>query len=296
MAQDISRIPIIKLWQLLLVPIQGHVTDEQLEQLAHDTLEKIDQSAAMGVITVGVGLVKRRPELVRVGRRYAILTFGCALAAFAIMERALITRDFTVAFVAEHGSSRTPALYNFATLWSALEGSIILWALILTGYVLATVHRAANTDDPARLMAIVEGLATLALPVVFPVHPRTRARVSEMRLDALLAPLVVTEPVGYAEIVALEDSAAAVVTDSGGLQEETTVLGVPCLTLREQTERPITVAEGTNRMLPWPPTAESIVSHVARAVETPRLPIGARAPEGWDGRAAARIVEALGDE
>ena len=80
-------------------------------------------SAVMGVVTVGYGLVRHRPELVRVGRRYAWLTFACALAAFVVMERALITRDFTVAFVAEHGSSRTPALFNFATLWSALEGS-----------------------------------------------------------------------------------------------------------------------------------------------------------------------------
>ncbi len=106
-------------------------------------------SAGMGVVTVGTGLIKRRPELVRVGRRYAWLTFACALAAFVIMERALITRDFSVAFVAEHGSSRTPALFNFATLWSALEGSIILWALILNGYVVATVVKFRNrVDDP----------------------------------------------------------------------------------------------------------------------------------------------------
>ena len=106
-------------------------------------------SAAMGVVTVGYGLVRHRPELVRVGRRYAWLTFACALAAFVVMERALITRDFTVAFVAEHGSSKTPALFNFATLWSALEGSIILWALILTGYVVATVVKfRTRVDDP----------------------------------------------------------------------------------------------------------------------------------------------------
>ena len=106
-------------------------------------------AAAMGALTVGVGLVKHRPELVRIGRRYAWITFGCTVVAFAIMERALITRDFSVAFVAEHGSSRTPAIYNFATLWSALEGSIILWALILTGYVVATVVKfRRQADDP----------------------------------------------------------------------------------------------------------------------------------------------------
>ena len=106
-------------------------------------------SAAVGAATVGYGLVTKRPSLVRIGRRYAWFVFGAALAAFVVMERALITRDFTIAFVAEHGSSRTPALYNFATLWSALEGSIILWALILTGYVVATVVKFRDrVDDP----------------------------------------------------------------------------------------------------------------------------------------------------
>ncbi len=105
--------------------------------------------AVIGVITVTVGLVRHRPELVRLGRRYAWLTFACSLAAFVIMERALITRDFTVLFVAENGSSRTPAIYNFATLWSALEGSIILWALVLNGFLVATVVKFRDRiDDP----------------------------------------------------------------------------------------------------------------------------------------------------
>ncbi len=106
-------------------------------------------SATIGAVTAGTGVIRRRPDLVRLSRRYAWLTFACALAAFAIMERALITRDFTVAFVAENGSSRTPALYNFATLWSALEGSIILWALVLTGYVVATVVKFRDRVDDA---------------------------------------------------------------------------------------------------------------------------------------------------
>jgi cytochrome c-type biogenesis protein CcmF len=106
-------------------------------------------STLLGIVTVTTGLVRRRPDLVRIGARYAWLIFACALAAFVVMERALITRDFSVAFVAEHGSSRTPALYNFATLWSALEGSIILWALILTGYVAAVVYRFRDrVEDP----------------------------------------------------------------------------------------------------------------------------------------------------
>ncbi len=106
-------------------------------------------AAAIGAITVAVGLVKHRPELVRLGRRYAWITLACAIAAFVIMERALITRDFTVLFVAENGSSRTPAIYNFATLWSALEGSIILWALVLNGFVVASVVKFRDRiDDP----------------------------------------------------------------------------------------------------------------------------------------------------
>jgi len=163
------------------------------------------------------------------------------------------------------------------------------------GHVLATLHRPSNVDDPARLRILLEALARVAegRQVVLPVHPRTRARVGDAGLAPLLERLVVTDPVGYAEVVALQDSAAAVVTDSGGLQEETTVLGVPCLTLREQTERPITVTHGTNTMLPWPPTVDGIVQGVAAAVATPRQAVGARAPEGWDGRAASRIVDAL---
>ncbi len=106
-------------------------------------------ASAIGVVTVAFGLVKHRPELLRLGRRYAWITLACAIAAFVIMERALITRDFTVLFVAENGSSRTPAIYNFATLWSALEGSIILWALVLNGFVVASVVKFRDRiDDP----------------------------------------------------------------------------------------------------------------------------------------------------
>ncbi len=106
-------------------------------------------STAIGLVTVASGLLRRRPELVRLGRRYAWLSLACALASFVVMERALITRDFTVLYVANNGSSRTPALYNFASLWSALEGSIILWALILNGFVVATVVKfRSRADDP----------------------------------------------------------------------------------------------------------------------------------------------------
>lgn len=118
-------------------------------------------AALLGVITVGYGLVRKRPDLVRLSRWYAALVLlGGVLAAFA-MERALITRDFTVKYVADNGSTKTPALYNFATLWGALEGSIILWALILGGYLMAVVLKFRK-----RLADPLVGWAVLTMLVV----------------------------------------------------------------------------------------------------------------------------------
>ena len=100
-------------------------------------------------------------------------------------------------------------------------------------------------------------------------------------------------PLSYLEMVAATDAASVVVTDSGGLQEETTVLGVPCVTLRAQTERPVTVTEGTNRLVPWPPTSDGVVASVREALARGRRGVGEAAPEGWDGAASQRIVRAL---
>lgn len=162
-------------------------------------------------------------------------------------------------------------------------------------YVLATLHRPSNVDEPARLELLLQALALIAEshPVVFPMHPRTRQRAEAAGLHSLLGRIVVTEPLGYAEMVGMMDGALAAVTDSGGLQEETTVLGVPCVTVREQTERPITVVQGTNRMVQWPPTIEGIVGDLRMAISVGRLAVGAKAPSGWDGHAAERIVSAL---
>ena len=98
-------------------------------------------ASVAGIVTVAVGLATRTPSLVVRSRTWAVLLAVAAVGQVAVMERALITRDFTVAFVAEHGSHRTPALFNVATLWSALEGSILLWVLILVGYLVLVVHR-----------------------------------------------------------------------------------------------------------------------------------------------------------
>ena len=157
-------------------------------------------------------------------------------------------------------------------------------------YLLVTLHRPALVDGPL-LSDAMRALAAVArdLPVVFPVHPRTRARLAEMGL-ADPGGMHLSEPVGYLDFLSLEADAAAVLTDSGGIQEETTYLGVPCFTLRDNTERPVTVRAGTNTLLGLDP---------GRIAEIPAL-LGAtrekrHVPEKWDGLAAARIVRALGD-
>lgn len=165
----------------------------------------------------------------------------------------------------------------------------ILTDLALTrgGYGLMTLHRPSNVDDPATLAGIVGAVGEIAaeLPVVFPVHPRTRGNLAGTDLPS---GLVLIDPVGYLDFIALEDAARVVLTDSGGIQEETTVLGVPCLTLRETTERPITIAEGTNRLVGVDPAAI-----VAAAAEVLAGGVEPRRPALWDGHAGGRIADVL---
>jgi UDP-N-acetylglucosamine 2-epimerase (non-hydrolysing) len=133
----------------------------------------------------------------------------------------------------------------------------------------------------------MKALGTVAgeIPVVFPVHPRTRSRLSERDRDAL-AGVHLLDPLPYHRMLDLVAGARLVITDSGGLQEETTALGVPCLTVRENTERPVTVTEGTNQLSPDPKRLAHLALHV-------RPNGGARRPEGWDGKAAERVARAL---
>ena len=154
-------------------------------------------------------------------------------------------------------------------------------------YVLATLHRPANVDDDAVLDDLVAVLDAISddLPVILPAHPRAQERLKQR----LRAPQVVLlEPQGYLDFIALEAHAACVLTDSGGVQEETTVLGVPCLTLRDNTERPITITEGTNHLVGRDPEA---VLEAYRRVRTNPPP--ARRPDLWDGRAGARCADAI---
>jgi UDP-N-acetylglucosamine 2-epimerase (non-hydrolysing) len=164
-------------------------------------------------------------------------------------------------------------------------------------YALATLHRPSNVDDATSLRLIIEALVgvTREMPVALPLHPRTRARLRTFGLESMAAALRVLDPLPYVEMLGLLDGAEAVLTDSGGVQEESTVLGVPCVTLREQTERPITVSEGTNRLAPWPLSTSGIAAAFAEARAAGRRAVGERAPKGWDGCAAQRIVTALED-
>jgi UDP-N-acetylglucosamine 2-epimerase (non-hydrolysing) len=154
-----------------------------------------------------------------------------------------------------------------------------------------TMHRPSNVDDPTALRGILTALGDVAqeLPIIFPAHPRTRARMREFGIAAP-ANVRLLEPMGYVDFLRLWSNARLVLTDSGGLQEETTALGIPCLTLRENTERPITVEQGTNRVVGSDPERiRNAVRSILRGEETRAR----RVPELWDGRAAERIVEAL---
>lgn len=159
-------------------------------------------------------------------------------------------------------------------------------------YGLATLHRASLVDDPARLGPMLDALGELSrsLPIVFPVHPRTRQRITG---DGLQVPdsVHLVPPLGYLDFIAAQSGARLVLTDSGGVQEETTGLGVPCLTVRVSTERPITVSEGTNRVVGVDPVEVLRAAH--ETLESPPAP---RRPDLWDGKAAKRIVDAIATE
>jgi UDP-N-acetylglucosamine 2-epimerase (non-hydrolysing) len=159
------------------------------------------------------------------------------------------------------------------------------------GYALVTLHRPALVDEPTLLAPVIEVLDDLArsLPVVLPLHPRTRARLEAMGAGAAQR-LRIAEPLEYLDFIALEASARLVITDSGGVQEETSALGVPCLTYRDNTERPVTVTHGTNRLIGVEPEALASAAREALsgtgAAEPRRIPL-------WDGHAGRRAAEAI---
>lgn len=170
------------------------------------------------------------------------------------------------------------------------------WQLPRHGYAVVTLHRPSNVDDPAVLRELVGALDDLGqrMPVCFAVHPRTRQRMRDAGVAPSSPAVRLVDPLSYLETIGLVDGCRLVLTDSGGLQEETTVLGVPCLTARPNTERPVTVTEGTNRLVAS--TRSAIAAAVAEIVAEPADgPRRSRRPEGWDGAAGVRVAEALLD-
>jgi UDP-N-acetylglucosamine 2-epimerase (non-hydrolysing) len=160
-------------------------------------------------------------------------------------------------------------------------------------HVLVTLHRPSNVDDPAVLKEILRALVQISekRPVLFPVHPRTRDRIKSLGLTLPNTTLRLIEPLGYLDFLAVMNSAGLVITDSGGVQEETTFLGIPCLTARPNTERPITIISGTNRLVAS--RYEELVKAMQESFNQPKL--AACRPEFWDGCAATRIADAILD-
>lgn len=164
------------------------------------------------------------------------------------------------------------------------------------GYNVVTLHRPGNVDDPAVFARIVDALEAIQqdLPTVFPIHPRTRGNLTRLGFAQRIAgmkQLRLIDPLGYLEFLKLMDDAAVVLTDSGGIQEETTILGVWCLTLRDNTERPVTLTQGTNTLVGT--QADRIVAAYRRCRAAGVAQ--ARMPEKWDGRAAERIAQVLAE-
>jgi UDP-N-acetylglucosamine 2-epimerase (non-hydrolysing) len=185
------------------------------------------------------------------------------------------------------------------TLYAQMErasASLVLeqYQLQKKNYCAMTLHRPSNVDDKKTLAGILDALHSVQerMPIVFPIHPRTRARLEEFGLNSVIEKqknLILTDPLGYLDFLQLYSNSRLVLTDSGGIQEETTALGIPCLTLRQNTERPITVTEGTNRLVGNDPTV--IKREALNALDNP--PTAGRVPDLWDGQAAKRIVDAI---
>ena len=167
------------------------------------------------------------------------------------------------------------------------------YARFKEGYGLITMHRPSNVDDPAVLKQLLTVLREISreMPMIFPIHPRTKQRIDDAGLELFItgSGFITLPPLGYLEMLGLMQNARLVLTDSGGIQEETTALGVPCITLRENTERPITVEEGTNSIAGSDP--KKIMACFRDVLETGGK--AGRVPELWDGKAAERIVRVI---
>jgi len=168
--------------------------------------------------------------------------------------------------------------------------------LVNKDYAVLTLHRPSNVDEESALVRVIEALEEIArrLPIVFPAHPRTRKMIEELGLAERvenIKGLILADALGYLDFLQLLSGARLVLTDSGGIQEETTVLGIPCITLRKNTERPITIEMGTNKLAGAEPA--KIVAAANEALDNPPDKAALRIPPLWDGRTADRILDAL---
>jgi UDP-N-acetylglucosamine 2-epimerase (non-hydrolysing) len=173
-------------------------------------------------------------------------------------------------------------------LWTTVSRT---FQLLEKDFALVTLHRPSNVDDPSMLSLIMAALREMSaqMPVLFPVHPRTQKYLSQAGLAASAKGLQLVDPLGYLEFLCLQSKAALVITDSGGIQEETTFLGVPCLTVRENTERPVTVDVGTNTL---------VGRDMQRLKQEFERILSGRGKQGgipplWDGRASERIAQII---
>ena len=207
-------------------------------------------------------------------------------------DKNLVAEGIPAESIHRVGNIMVDSLLQFAPHAKALN-TLDEMGLQAEAYGLVTLHRQANVDDAAALEEILSALQEIGrqLPLLFPVHPRTRAQLEALGWTRILEQNQVrlVEPLGYLEFIDLMMHARLILSDSGGIQEESTVLGVPCLTLRENTERPITILEGTNRLAGT--KAPSILAAFSEVISQP-MP-EARQPELWDGQTAQRIVDVL---
>jgi UDP-N-acetylglucosamine 2-epimerase (non-hydrolysing) len=231
----------------------------------------------------------------------------------AISDFLFVTEESGKSNLLAEGVSEKKIFFVGNVMIDSLEASRRLWAnstilerlqLANAPYAVATLHRPSNVDDIKVLRGLIDTLLTISerMPIVFPIHPRTKKALEATENfgpglyfgPAPTPPHGVhcMDPIGYLDFMSLIANARLVLTDSGGIQEETTVLGIPCLTLRENTERPITVTHGTNRVIGAVPAR--ILSEAMKALDSPHIPLVA--PPLWDGHASERIVQVLRDQ